>query len=39
MLDAALTEQLKTHFTMSLENQEVSITLELREMDAETYMK
>jgi len=32
-------EELKTHFTMSLDNQEVAITLELREMEAETYRK
>jgi 5-carboxymethyl-2-hydroxymuconate isomerase len=38
-ISAGMYEELKTHFTMSLENQEVSITLELREMDAETYMK
>lgn len=31
--------ELKSHFDMSLENQEVSITLEVREMDRETYMK
>jgi 5-carboxymethyl-2-hydroxymuconate isomerase len=32
-------EELRSHFTMSLENEEVSITLELREMEKETYHK
>ncbi|MBC8065572.1 MAG: hypothetical protein H7Y17_12125 [Chlorobia bacterium] len=31
--------ELKSHFEMSLESGEVGITLELREMDRETYMK
>lgn len=31
--------ELKSHFEMSLENQEVGITLELREMEKETYRK
>ncbi len=31
--------ELKKHFEMSLTDQEVGITLELREMDRETYMK
>jgi 5-carboxymethyl-2-hydroxymuconate isomerase len=32
-------EEMRSHFTMSLENNEVSLTLELREFDAETYQK
>ena len=32
-------EELRSHFTMSLENEEVSLTLELREFEAETYKK
>jgi len=32
-------EELKSHFEMSLDNQEVSITLEVREMDRDTYRK
>lgn len=31
--------EMKSHFQMSLENQEVGLTLELREMDADTYQK
>lgn len=38
-ISAGMYAELKSHFEMSLENQEVSITLELREMDADTYMK
>jgi len=36
---AGMYAEMKTHFEMSLENREVSLTLELREMDAETYQK
>lgn len=32
-------EEMRSHFTMSLENDEVSLTLELREFDPETYQK
>jgi 5-carboxymethyl-2-hydroxymuconate isomerase len=32
-------EELRSHFGMSLDAKEVSLTLELREMDAETYRK
>jgi 5-carboxymethyl-2-hydroxymuconate isomerase len=32
-------EELCSHFTMSLENAEVGVTLELREMEKETYRK
>lgn len=32
-------EELQSHFEMSLENNEVSLTLELREFDSETYQK
>jgi len=32
-----MAEELRSHFTMSLENHEVLLTLELRELDAETY--
>lgn len=39
MIASGMYAELKSHFEASLENQEVSITLELREMDAETYMK
>jgi 5-carboxymethyl-2-hydroxymuconate isomerase len=35
----AMYEEMRTHFAMSLENQEVSLTLELREMERETYRK
>jgi len=31
--------ELHSHFTMSLENNEVSLTLDLREYDAETYQR
>jgi 5-carboxymethyl-2-hydroxymuconate isomerase len=31
--------ELKSHFAMSLEDNEVGITLEVREMDRETYRK
>lgn len=31
--------ELRSHFSMSLENNEVGITLELREMEKETYRK
>lgn len=31
--------ELKSHFSMSLESGEVAITLEVREMDRETYRK
>jgi len=30
---------LRSHFSMSLENEEIGITLELREMEKETYRK
>ncbi|MFI5385029.1 MAG: 5-carboxymethyl-2-hydroxymuconate Delta-isomerase [Fimbriimonadales bacterium] len=32
-------EELRSHFSTSLENNEVSLTLELREFDAQTYRK
>lgn len=35
----AMYDELRSHFTMSLENGEVSLTLEVREMAAETYRK
>ncbi len=31
--------EMRSHFTMSLENNEVALTLELREFDSETYQK
>lgn len=36
---AGMYAELKSHFEASLQDGEVAITLELREMDAETYMK
>ena len=38
-ISAAMYEELRSHFTMSLEAKEVSLTLELREMDGESYHK
>lgn len=38
-MSSGMYAELKSHLEMSLENQEVSVTLELREMDKETYMK
>jgi len=35
----AMYEVLKKSFEMSLDNQEVALTLEVREMDKETYRK
>lgn len=35
----AMYEELRSHFGMSLENGEVSLTLEIREFDADTYQK
>jgi 5-carboxymethyl-2-hydroxymuconate isomerase len=32
-------EELRSHFGMSLENDEVSLTLEVREFESETYRK
>ena len=32
-------EEMRSHFTMSLENNEAALTLELREFDAATYQK
>jgi 5-carboxymethyl-2-hydroxymuconate isomerase len=32
-------EEMRSHFSMSLENNEVSLTLELREFEKETYQK
>ncbi len=32
-------EEMKKHFAMSMENNEVSLTLELRDMEKETYHK
>lgn len=32
-------EEFRSHFEMSLENQEVGLTLEIREMDKDTYRK
>jgi 5-carboxymethyl-2-hydroxymuconate isomerase len=34
-----LYDELRSHFSVSLENQEVSLTLELREFDPDTYQK
>lgn len=36
---AEMFAEMKRHFEMSLENSEVGLTLELREMDSETYQK
>jgi 5-carboxymethyl-2-hydroxymuconate isomerase len=38
-ISAGMFGELKKHFAMSLENEEVGITLEVREMERETYMK
>lgn len=32
-------DELRSHFTMSIQNDEVSLTLEVREFDADTYQK
>lgn len=36
---AGMYEELRSHFSMSLENDEVSLTLELRQFDGDTYQK
>jgi len=36
---AGMFEAMKSHFDMSMENNEISLTLEIRDMDKDTYHK
>jgi 5-carboxymethyl-2-hydroxymuconate isomerase len=38
-ISSGMWEELRTQFAVSLENEEVQLTLELREMDRQTYHK